>query len=648
MRRARSRPESGTPPRLPLDEAHELWGLHLWGDGLFGIDDAGALTLRPTGPAGPAVAVGPVVEQAIAAGLTTPLVLRFPQLLAWRIDALCGAFDAALAEFGVAGGTYRPVYPLKVNQRRPVVEALVEAGRPRSLSVEVGSRAELHAALALDLAPDAMVVVNGYKDRATLELAILGARAGRRVVVVLEKLFELDALLAAYEQADPGPLPEIGLRARLYARGAGKWWKSTGVTAKFGLTTTALLSAVDRLDRAGRLDLVRMLHFHIGSQVPEIRRFKTAFREAARMYARLRARGVPLEILNLGGGLAVDYDGSRTASDASMNYSLQEYANDAVFLVDEVCREENVPFPMLVSESGRALTAHHALLITDVIGTIEADPPAEDEPVSPDAPRVLREMAHLAANITAKNYREYFHDAVLLRDEMITLFNVGLVGLADRARVQGHFWRVCRAALRFARRERVPSEEFEQLERALDEKFVCNFSVFQSVPDHWALGQLFPIVPVERLREPPRRSATLVDITCDSDGEIARFVDPQLVRDHLALHAPADDRGRPYRLAVALVGAYQDVMGDMHNLFGTPAEADVIVEGGVPRIREARPGDSAARALELSGWDPAELTKRLAAALDARVGSGALPAGERDAMLDRWRRSLARSTYLLP
>ncbi len=632
-------------PLLPLEDAVELWGLHLWGDGLFGVAPSGELTIRPAGPKSPPIPLGQLVDAAAARGLRTPLLLRFPQLLGWRIETLATAFAAAMAEFGVVDGAYHPVFPLKVNQRRAVVDALLAAGRPYGISLEVGSRAELLAALALDLAPGAMIVVNGYKDRATLELAILGARAGRKVVVVLEKLFELDDLLAALDAAGDGALPEIGLRARLYARGAGKWWKSTGVTAKFGLSTAAMLRAVERIGAAGRLDLVRMLHFHIGSQVPEIRRFKTAFREAARVYAKLRRRGVPLEILDLGGGLAVDYEGSRTASDASMNYSVQEYANDAVFLVDEVCREEQVPFPMLLSESGRALTAHHAVLVTDVIGSIEADPPPAAAPAGPESPRVVREMEHLAEHISAKNYREYFHDAVLLRDEMITLFNVGLIELEDRARVQGLFWRVCRAALRHARRERVPSEEFEQLERALDERFVCNFSVFQSTPDHWALGQLFPIIPLDRLREPPTRAATLVDITCDSDGAIDRFVDPRDVRDHLALHAPGTRDGRPYRLAVTMIGAYQDVMGDMHNLFGTPDEADIVVEQGVPRVLAARRGDTAGSVLSLLGYRRDELVAAVDRALAGEVDAGRLPPGTRRTLAARYADAFEASTY---
>jgi arginine decarboxylase len=622
-------------PRFSLEDAIEHHGVHLWGGGHFGISADGELLVRPHGDDGPTASVPAVVRAAREAGLSTPLVLRFPQLLAARLSGLVAAFDRARAEFGYDAAPYRPAFPIKVNQRRSVVEPLVEAGRAFGLWLEAGSKTEMLAALGQDLGPEGAVVVNGYKDRDALEIAILGARSGQRVIVVLEKLFELPPLIEAFREAGPGPLPEIGVRARLYARGAGRWWRSTGVSAKFGLTTTGLLAAANELRDAGFLERLTMLHFHVGSQIPEIRRFKTAFREAARIYAQLRRRGAPLSVLDIGGGLAVDYDGSRTSSDASMNYSVQEYANDAVFLVAEVCREEREPLPTIVSESGRAIAAHHALLVADVLGTIEADPPPGARPEITSDSRIVPELELLARQIGAKNYREFFHDAVLHRDEMITLFNHGLISLEERSYCQQLFWEIARKALALSKRDRVPSDEFVEVQRALDEKYVVNFSVFQSLPDHWALDQVFPVLPLQRLLETPTRSATLVDITCDSDGSVDRFIDPREIREALALHPLDPSASEPYDIAVALVGAYQDVMGDMHNLLATPDEASVVVrDDGAFEIVDSRRGDTARDVLELYGYRVDDLRR----ALRERSGD--------EALADEYAARFEASTYL--
>lgn len=633
--------------RMSIDDAQELYSLHLWGAGFFGISDDGELTVRPSGEPGVEVSLPRLVANARARGLRTPMVVRFPQILASRVETLVDSFKRAMTEFGVKNGIYQPAFPIKVNQRREVVEALVAAGRDHGICIEVGSRPELMAALAMDLGPTSMILINGYKDRDTFRLATLGARMGRRVIVILEKLFELEQLLKAFDEAGPGALPEVGMRARLYARGAGKWYRSAGLASKFGLTTTGMLVACDRLRAAGRLDRLTTLHFHIGSQIPEIRRLKTAFREAARIYAKLRKRQAPLTVLNIGGGLAVDYDGSKTASDASMNYSVQEYANDAVFLVQEICDEENVPFPTIVSESGRALAAYHSVLVTDVLDVIAADPAPTFLRPDEDMPRLLQEMMALEKHVTVKNYREYFHDAGLLREEMATLFNVGIASLEQRAMAQHLFWEISRKALGFARKERIPIEEFEELERALDEKYVCNFSVFQSVPDYWALTQLFPIMPITRLREKPTREVTLVDITCDSDGAINHFIDIRDVRDSLPLHELRPDRGEPYDIAIFLVGAYQDVMGDMHNLFGAPDEVHVVVEpDGGPRILKVRRGDTAGHVLDLFGYPPSELRELVSGRLSARASEGELSNDERDRLTALYMRFFDEGTYL--
>jgi arginine decarboxylase len=417
--------------RLPVEEALDIYDIHLWGAGVFGISPDGDLTVRPTRDPRLGLSLARVVADLRRQGHDTPLLFRFPQILHTSVDEMVKAFRAAMDEFGFHGGDYSPTFPMKVNQNRWVVEALLSAGRPSRIGVEAGSKPELMAALALDVAPGALTTLNGYKDPETLDLAIMGARMGRRVVIVIEKPFEVDLLLKAFEKAGDGPLPEVGLRVRMFARGAGKWRESSGLTAKFGLTTGALLEAVAAFRAAGRLDRLAMVHFHIGSQIPDIRRLKSAFREGARIYAKLRKMGVPLSILNMGGGLAIDYDGSNTASDASRNYSIAEYANDAVYIVKEVCLEERVPYPLITTESGRALTAYHSLLVTDVLARITPDLRTGNggRGATREHARVVQELRSMLEDMSGKNYREYFHDATEQRDEMVTLFNHGLVTL---------------------------------------------------------------------------------------------------------------------------------------------------------------------------------------------------------------------------
>ncbi len=633
--------------RIPVEEALDTYGVALWGAGYFHISPEGELTVRPTRDPQREISLVKLVEDMRRQGLETPLLFRFPQIIASRVEELVGSFRAAMAEFGYDGAEYRPAFPMKVNQQREVIDALIEAGRPYHMGLEAGSRAELMAALAMDVADDALTVVNGYKDLETIRLAILGARIGRRVVVVLEKGFELDLVLRAFAEAGPGALPDIGFRVRLHAKGSGKWWKSSGVTAKFGLTIAGLLDCVRRLADAGHLDRSTMVHFHIGSQIPEIRRFKTAIREAARIYAKLRRLGVPVQILDVGGGLGIDYDGSKTASDASMNYSTAEYANDVVYTVKEVCNEEKVPYPTLVSESGRALVAYHSLLVANVLGRIAADAPPERLEPAAGEPRVVQELKAMARDITAKTYLEYYHDASELRDEMVTLFSIGNVSLADRALAEGLYWDISRKALTFARREKIPIEEFEELERAMHEKYVVNFSVFQSTPDHWALDQLFPIVPIQRLREVPTHQGTLVDITCDSDGEIDKFIDVKDINETLPLHRIEAHQEEPYDVAVTLLGAYQDVMGDMHNLFGAPDEALVTInENGAAEIEKIVRGDTVADVLRVFGYPSEDMIGRVRGRLQSRVEDGELAEGNADRLLENYRALFTRGTYL--
>jgi arginine decarboxylase len=469
------------------------------------------------------------------------------------------------------------VYPMKVNQPRAVVEEYLREGSRYDFGLEAGSKAELYAALALEQTPDSLLVLNGFKDEEFIEMAFAGAKAGKRVVIVVEKLSELDHILRIADQTEGGNMPIIGMRVKLYSKGSGRWEKSGGEAAKFGLTTTELLEVINRLKEADRVDMLRLLHFHIGSQLTDIKRIKNAMKEAARVYAKVHQMKVPIELLDVGGGMAVDYDGSKTAFDSSANYNSQEFANDVIYTIKQVCDDENVPHPTIIQESGRFLSAYHAILVTNVLEEIET----VVEDITPieiddDDPQVVIELGDLRESITIKNYREYYHDALEHREELFTLFNLGLVSLEDRAKGEVLFWDVCESANKYAQQAKYIPEEFGELRRLLCAKYLANFSVFKSLPDHWALDQLFPIVPIQKLNKPPTEFATLCDITCDSDGVVDKFVDLHDVKQVLELHKIDPDE--PYYVAFMLVGAYQEVMGNNHNLFGTPNEAQIHID----------------------------------------------------------------------
>jgi arginine decarboxylase len=534
---------------------------------------------------------------------------------------------------------------MKVNQQRAVIDGLLRPGKEEGLGLEVGSRPELLAAAALPTAPDSLIVCNGFKDDDYLSSAAFAARLGKRVVVVVEKPFELDSILEMVEGGKELPF-HLGFRIRLAARGSGLWEKSGGFASKFGLTTRQLLACVERLASASLLDRVVLLHFHIGSQITEIRRIKNAVREGSRIYAKLRKDGVGIRFLDVGGGLGIDYDGSKTSSDASVNYAVQEYANDVVFGIREVCEEEEVPHPVIVSESGRMLVSYHSLLVTDVRDSI-IGVEAEPAQIASEEHPVIDALTDVARGITVKNYREFYHDAVEYRDQMYSLFALGMLDLEQRAHGETLFGNIASKAVRHSKSAKFVADEFVELESNLQDKYICNFSVFQSLPDHWALDQLFPVLPIHRLNEPPKRRASLADITCDSDGEVEKFVDLKDIKESLEVHDLTP--GQPYYLAFALCGAYQDTMGDLHNLFGRVHEADVVVDDeGRSSVQSFRRGEAAADAIRSFGFDIEELVARVSAALRARVQGGHIEAREAEAMLEDYRRRLDHYTYLDP
>jgi arginine decarboxylase len=470
--------------------------------------------------------------------------------------------------------------------------------------LEAGSKAELYAALSMEQTPDSLLICNGFKDETFINLAMLGSNLGKRVIVVIEKLNELMTFLRLSEDVSPRPM--LGARLKLYSRGSGRWEKSGGETAKFGLTATETLEVIRRLREVNRLDELKLLHCHLGSQMTDIKRVKNAVKEAARVYAKVRKLDVDIEYLDLGGGMAVDYDGSKTSYEASANYTMQEFANDVIYTVASICEDENVPEPTLISESGRILTAHHAVIVMNVQDEIET---VIDEIALPDIdeddPQVVIELRDLRDNISVKNYLEYYHDALEHKDELFTLFNLGYIDLEDRAKGEVLFWQILEKVEKLAREMKFFPEELEDLKKLLAVKFLCNFSVFRSVPDAWGLDYLFPIMPIHRLLESTSEFATLVDLTCDSDGIIDKFVDLRDVKEVLEVHPFTRD---PYYLAILLVGAYQEAMGNFHNLFGTINEANIVIDDqGSFHIHKVVPGHHVGSILELVRFDKPSL-----------------------------------------
>jgi arginine decarboxylase len=627
--------------RFTTDDAVNIYGLDGWGNGYVAVGEDGHLLVTPGRDPLRAIDVARVIEDLGRRGIKTPVLLRFPQLLEGQVNELTQSFANAIREFAYRE-RYFPVFPIKVNQQRAVVEGLVKSGWASGLGLEVGSRPELLGACACDLPPEALIVCNGFKDLDYLQMASTACRLGKQVVVVVEKPFEVDQIV---DMAAREPVHfQIGFRIRLQARGSGMWEKSSGFTSKFGLSTLQVIRALERLTQTGLQDRLALLHFHIGSQITEVRRIKNAVREAARIYAKLRKAGANVRYLDVGGGLGIDYDGSKTSSDASVNYSVQEYANDVVFGIQEVCDEEHVPHPRIVSESGRMLVAYHAMLVVDVraaVSGIEPDPP----PITGREPQVVQDLAEVSRRISVKNYREFYHDAIEYRDHMYALFGLGMLGLEDRAKAEVLFREIATKAVRYSKSAKFVADEFQELEGKLHDKYICNFSVFQSVPDHWALDQLFPIIPVHRLNETPVRKATLGDITCDSDGEVEKFVDLKDIKDALEVHPLRE--GEPYYLAFALVGAYQDTMGDMHNLFGRVHEAEVILgPKGTPVVTDVRKGEPAKETLACFGYDAEELAEAVRTKLRERVQSGEMTAEEADGLLETYRGRLEQYTYL--
>jgi arginine decarboxylase len=632
---------AGIPQRWSVADSVETYGIRNWGAQYFGINDAGHILVTPAGPERGTIDMKELVDEVQRRGISLPLLIRFIDILDHRIIELNEAFRRAFTEYGYKA-TYKGVFPIKVNQDRYIVERITAIGKKYNYGLEAGSKPELLAVLAMLEDPDALIICNGYKDEEYIETALLGSKMGRQVILVVEKASELP-LIAKISQRT-GVKPLIGMRAKLSSRGSGRWEASGGDRSKFGLTAKELIEAVELLKSQDLLDSFKLLHFHLGSQISAIRSIKGAMREAGRFFVELYKMGAPLEYLDVGGGLGVDYDGSQTNFASSMNYSMQEYANDIVYSMMELCDSSGVPHPTLVSESGRAVVAHHSVLIVDILGVSEFDVGSVPDSEPPGAPPVVRNLIDAYREVSRKNFREVYHDALQYKDECLTLFTLGHLSLKDRVVAEQAFWGICQKILRICRELKDVPEELETLEKALADTYFCNFSMFQSAPDSWAIDQLFPILPIHRLQEEPSRRGVLADITCDSDGKIDHFIDRRDVKHVLELHPLRDE---DYHIGIFMVGAYQEILGDLHNLFGDTNTVIVSLgESGSYHIDHVIPGDTVDEVLRYVCYNTSELVARLRRSTEEAIRQKRMTIEESRQLLRSYEAGMYGYTYL--
>lgn len=623
-------------------DSAELYQLSAWGGDTYAINDAGELMVQPQGDAGPRFSLPALVEDLRNRGIELPMLLRVSDILERRVQDLAGSFAKAIDEAGYKS-RYRPVFPIKVNQQRDVVEELVEFGKGHALGLEAGSKPELLIVLAHMTTPDGLVICNGYKDVSYIETAMLAKKMGLHTIIVIDRFEELETVLEVSKRLNLRP--HIGVRAKLASRGAGKWQESGGDRSKFGLTAGELIALVERLRGLDMLDCLELVHFHIGSQITAIRAIKDALKEAMCFYTELHALGAGLKFVDVGGGLAVDYDGSQSNFHSSANYTLQEYANDVVFAVQQACDEKGIEHPDIVSESGRALTAHHAILVFDVLGVASQSceiPEGADEHEN----TTIVNMLQILKDLSQKNFLECYHDALQLKEEANSLFRLGYLDLKGRAISESLFWAICSRLKKIVATMDYVPEDLDGLERALADTYYCNFSVFQSAPDHWAVKQLFPTMPIHRLHKRPNRRAVLADLTCDSDGKVDKFIDLRDVKNVLEVHKTSP--GKPYYIAMFLVGAYQEILGDLHNLFGDTNAIHVAMDDDHGyRIERVIEGDSVAEVLSYVQYDKQELIRRMRRRLEQAVRAGNVNMKESALMMRRYEEGLAAYTYLV-
>ncbi|MDX1980804.1 MAG: biosynthetic arginine decarboxylase [Bryobacteraceae bacterium] len=627
--------------RWTTTDASELYDVERWGKGYFSVGENGSLWVHPTKEAARKVDLKELVDQLMLRGISPPILIRFGEILQHRLGEIHQAFRNAIQDHGYKG-EYSCVYPIKVNQQRHVVEEVVEYGRPYNFGLEAGSKPELLAVLAVS-DDEAPIICNGFKDDEYIEFCMLAKKIGRRIIPVVEKYTELELILKHSQRI--GVRPEIGLRVKLATRGAGRWKSSGGYRSKFGLTVSEALRAVEEMTVLGMADCVKLLHFHLGSQITNIRQIKGAVIEAARCYVGLKKMGAGLEVMDVGGGLGIDYDGSQTDFESSVNYTLQEYANDVVYHIQNVCDEADVPHPKIISESGRAIAAYHSVLVFNVLGvTGFGDEQAIPDKLPEDAEQPLIDLLDTYKGLSAKNLLESFHDAQQSLDSALNLFSLGYLSLVQRSMAETIYWAICKRIQRMGRDLDFFPEELEGLEGMLSDTYFCNFSLFQSMPDSWAVKQLFPIMPIHRLKEQPSRHAILGDISCDSDGKVDQFIDRRDVKRTLPLHALD---GNPYFLGAFLVGAYQEILGDLHNLFGDTNAVHVrLGEDNELLLDAVVKGDTVREVLDYVQFNSRMLVEEFRKDVESAVRQGKIGFEESGKLLRYYEDGLNGYTYL--
>ena len=624
-----------------IEDSKELYNINGWGTSFFGVNDKGDVCVSPCKD-NTEIDLRDVMDELALRDVTPPVLLRFPDILDSRIEKTASCFRQASEKYDYKGENF-VIYPIKVNQMQPVVEEIISHGRKFNLGLEAGSKPELHAVIAVQCQSDSLIICNGYKDQSYIELALLAQKMGKRIFLVIEKLNELELIARAAKKLNVRP--NLGIRIKLASSGSGKWEESGGDASKFGLTSSELLQALELLDQKGLHDCLKLIHFHIGSQITKIRRIQTALREASQFYVQLHNMGYDVDFVDCGGGLGVDYDGTRSpSSESSVNYSIQEYVNDCIYTFVEAANKNGIDHPNIITESGRSLTAHHSVLVIDVLETASLPEMKEEFEPSESDHQLVKDLYDIWDNINSRSMLEDWHDAEQIREESLDLFAHGLVDLRTRAEIESMYWSVCREINTIAKGLKHVPEELRNMDKILADKYFCNFSLFQSLPDSWAIDQLFPIVPIQRLDERPTRNATLQDITCDSDGKIANFVTNRHISHVLPVHTLR--KSEPYYLGVFLVGAYQEILGDMHNLFGDTNAVHVSVKDGQYHIAQIFDGETVEEVLAYVQYNPKKLVRQLEIWVTKSVKQGKISLEEGKEFLSNYRSGLYGYTYL--
>lgn len=624
-----------------VEDSAELYNIQGWGVNYFSINEKGHIDVSPRKD-NIKIDLRELVDELILRDVSAPMLIRFPDILDNRIEKMSKSFESAAEEYGYKAQNFI-IYPIKVNQMRPVVEEIVNHGKKFNIGLEAGSKPELHAVIAINADSDSLIICNGYKDEDYVELALLAQKMGKRIFLVVEKLNELKLIASVSRRLKIKP--NLGIRIKLASTGSGKWEESGGDVSKFGLTSSELLEAMDFLEKNRMKDCLRLVHFHIGSQVTKIRRIKIALREASEFYVQLYKNGFKIEFVDIGGGLGVDYDGTRSPnSESSVNYSMQEYVNDSISTLVDASDRNNIPHPNIITESGRSLTAHHSVLIFEVLETTTLPEWDDDDEPGPDDHELVHELYSLWDRLNQPGMLETWHDAQQIREEALDRFSLGLLDLRTRAQVERLFWSVARELHQMANETKHTSEELRHLPKLLSDKYFCNFSLFQSMPDSWAIDQIFPIVPLQRLDEKPLRAATIQDITCDSDGKIDNFISTRNFSYYLPVHALKPKES--YYLGVFLVGAYQEILGDLHNLFGDTNAVHVSVTDDGYQIDQIIDGETVAEVLDYVQYNAKKLVRTVETWVTSAVKSGVITAEEGKEFLSNYRSGLYGYTYL--